>query len=167
MARRGRPRKPTHLKLLEGTYRPDRAVKNEPRPPVEAPSCPTWLHREAKREWRRVMPQLLAAGLITHLDRAALAAYCQCYAYWWEADRAIKRHGTTQVTDKGYIAPRPEVAMRKSALAEMRRFGAEFGLSPGTRSGVSAAAPHRHDGEDGAASFLFGRRGRKPVNKER
>lgn len=141
---RGRPRKPTHLKVLHGTYRPDRAPKNEPQPEPSTPSCPTWLHPEAKREWRRIVPHLEKLGLLTQVDRTALAAYCQLYARWWEAERAIKAHGLTQVTESGYVAQRPEVGIANSALKQMRAYLSEFGLSPASRSRIDApTAPEK------------------------
>ena len=125
------------MKLLQGTYRPDRAAANEPTPEVKVPSCPSWLHREAKREWRRIVPELETLGLVTEIDRAALAAYCQAYAEWWEMERAIKEHGRVQYTDSGYVAQRPEVGMRNKALDTMRAFLKEFGLTPSSRTRVS------------------------------
>lgn len=141
---RGRPRKPTYLKVLHGTYRPDRAPKNEPQPDPSTPSCPKWLHPEAKREWRRIVPHLERLGLLTQVDRAALAAYCQLYARWWEAERAIKAHGLTQVTESGYVAQRPEVGIANSAIKQMRAYLSEFGLSPASRSRIDApTAPEK------------------------
>lgn len=141
----GHNRKPTALKLVQGTYRADRATPNEPTPDVEAPSCPTWLHPEAKREWRRIIPELEALGLIAKIDRAALAAYCQAYAEWWEMERAIAEHGRVQVTESGYVAQRPEVAMRNKALDTMRAFLREFGLTPVSRTRVSVPEKPKTD----------------------
>ena len=30
--------------------------------PVEAPACPSWLEPQAKREWKRIVPELEASG---------------------------------------------------------------------------------------------------------
>lgn len=134
----GRPRKPTHLKVLQGTYRPDRAPKNEPMPDPETPSCPSWLHPEAKREWRRLVPHLEKLGLLTRVDRAALAAYCQLYARWWEAEREIRVHGMVQYTETGYATQRPEVGIANQALKQLKVYLAEFGLSPAARTRIDA-----------------------------
>ena len=139
MPRTGRPRKPSALKLLQGTYRADRAAPNEPTPDVQVPTCPTWLHAEAKREWRRVVPELEALGLVSLIDRAALAAYCQSYATWWTTERDIAENGATQRSDRsGLESARPQVAIRDQALRQMRAFLVEFGLTPSARSRVSA-----------------------------
>jgi P27 family predicted phage terminase small subunit len=108
------------------------------------PTCPTWLHREAKREWRRIVPHLEQLGLLTQVDRAALAAYCQLYARWWEAERAIREHGLTQETESGYVTQRPEVGIANTALTQMRRYLVEFGLTPAARTRIDApTAPER------------------------
>ena len=44
-------------------------------------TCPKQLDTEARREWRRVAPELERMGLSTTLDRAALAAYCACWSH--------------------------------------------------------------------------------------
>jgi len=134
----GRPRKPTRLKVLEGTYRPDRAPQSEPQPDPSTPSCPTWLHPEAQREWRRLVPHLEELGLLTQVDRAALAAYCQLYARWWQAEREIEKHGMVQYTDTGYAVQRPEVGVSNTALTQMRRYLVEFGLTPAARTRIDA-----------------------------
>lgn len=50
---RGRKPKPTHLKLIAGTFRKDRSSKNEPKPEL-AISVPPELSDDAKLEWGRV-----------------------------------------------------------------------------------------------------------------
>lgn len=136
----GRPPKPTHLKLLKGTLRKDRAPKREPQPPAKVPSCPRWLHPIAKQEWRRIVKVLEPLQLVTPADRAALAAYCEAYAVWWEATRAIREHGMTQVTETGYVAQRPEVGIRNSAWKVMRTYAGLFGLSPSDRAKLGGLA---------------------------
>jgi phage terminase small subunit len=87
---RGRKPKPTHLKLLEGN--PGRRPLNigEPRPQAKIPTCPAHLSPSAKAEWKRLAHMLHRLGVITELDRAALAAYCQAYGRWVEAERKLK-----------------------------------------------------------------------------
>lgn len=152
----GRPPKPTHLKVVTGTARADRMPKNEPKPPVEVPSCPTWLHPEAKREWRRIVKVLEPLKLITHADRAALATYCEAYATWWEATRAIRKHGMTQVTDTGYVAQRPEVGIRNTAWKTMRTYLGMFGLSPSDRAKLGSLADEAPPADPADEFFKIG-----------
>lgn len=138
MGKRGPAPKPTNLKLLQGTARPDRAPANEPNPEPVVPNCPSWLHREAKREWRRIVPELEELGLLTRIDRAALSAYCQAYSTWWEMERDIAEHGVTQLNMRSMLeSERPQVKIRDRALGQMKSFLVEFGLTPASRTRVS------------------------------
>lgn len=137
MGKRGPAPKPTALKVLQGTYRPDRAAHNEPAPDPTAPNCPTWLHGEAKREWRRVVPELEPLGLATGIDRAVLAAYCQAYAEWWEMERDIAENGRVQVVGNGYEQVRPSVSIRDRARDAVHKLSRELGLTPSARSRIS------------------------------
>lgn len=139
MSRRGPPPKPRELKLIQGTHRPDREARGAPRPEVKAPTCPAWLGREGKREWKRIVPELLALGLISELDRAALAGYCQSWHRLHEAERALEHAGAlTYTTASGQVKPRPEVGIASLALSQIRAFAQEFGMSPAARTRVSA-----------------------------
>lgn len=132
-------RKPTALRVIEGnpSHRPLPA--NEPKPQPVAPRCPIWLAPEAKREWYRVAPELERLGLLTIIDKAALAGYCQAWAEWratvdYLGDPDV---GYTFTTPNGYIQQRPEVAIGQKALQFVRAFCADFGLSPSSRSRMS------------------------------
>jgi phage terminase small subunit len=69
----GRKPKPTHLKLVTGN--PGRRPLNdcEPQPEIALPPVPPELCDDAKLEWDRVSFELHRAGLLTKVDRAALA----------------------------------------------------------------------------------------------
>lgn len=156
MGRRGPAPKPTHLKIIEGTFRKDRAPANEPKPKPYVPTCPRWLGHEAKAEWRRIVPELMQLGLLTKIDRSALAAYCGAYEMWYEAKKSLDEAGTlVQVTESGYVAPRPEVGIINSALKTMKAFLAEFGMSPASRTRVNAESSPTKT-EDPWAEFATG-----------
>lgn len=89
MAGRGRPPKPTAVKELEGNPGKRPLNKNEPKPKQIAPKCPSWLEPDAKKEWRRLSKELETMGLLTQVDMAAFAGYCQAYARWKEAEEFI------------------------------------------------------------------------------
>lgn len=137
--RRGPPPKPRALKLLQGTFRPDRdAGMPDPDPITVVPKAPSHLTTVAKREWRRVCGQLIELGVLTDLDLAALEGYCSAYGRAVEADRALKKGGLTMLSPQGFIA-RPEVAIARTAWAEARRFAQEFGITPASRTRVAPA----------------------------
>ena len=137
MGKRGPQPAPTAIKLLKGTYRPCRAPKNEPKPKVEAPSCPSWLRREAKAEWKRLVPGLLKDGLLTKRDRALLTAYCDAWADLHQFEKILQEDGVTYVTGGGIIAQHPMVVAKHKAREQVNKLGAKFGLSPTDRCQVS------------------------------
>lgn len=151
---RGRKPKPTHLKLLEGNPGKRPLPKNEPKPRPVTPPCPKWLDTEAKREWRRVSKELERLGLLTIVDRAALAGYCQAYARWKQAEEILDVEGLTFTTPNGYVQQRPEVAIAQKSLQLMRAFGTEFGLTPSSRGRISA--PGGEGAEDEMDRLLGG-----------
>ena len=53
------------------------------------PACPDWLMSEAKKEWERLAELMNQMGVLTEVDMAAFAAYCQSYARWKEAQEHI------------------------------------------------------------------------------
>src|SRR2546421_647039 len=84
MPKGGHNAKPTGLKVLEGTYRRDRA-KREPKPLPVAPACPSWLDATGRAKWRELKPQLDRLGLLTEIDGDALAAYCSAWSRYQAA----------------------------------------------------------------------------------
>ena len=101
MAQRGRKPKPTALTVLEGNPGGRPLNPNEPKPAKKAPRCPSWLEDEAKKEWKRMGKTLEQMGLLTEMDMAAFAGYCQAYARWKEAEEFITQHGTMVRTPNG------------------------------------------------------------------
>ena len=91
MAQRGRKPKPTAVKVLEGNPGKRSLNTGEPKPEKKAPRCPAWLEDEAKKEWRRMAKQLEHLGILTEIDMAAFAGYCQAYARWKEAEEFISK----------------------------------------------------------------------------
>ncbi|MFZ3578812.1 phage terminase small subunit P27 family [Virgibacillus sp. DJP39] len=134
MAGRGRPPKPTAIKELEGNPGKRTLNKNEPKPEKKAPKCPSWLEPDAKKEWRRLSKELTAMGLLTQVDMAAFAGYCQAYARWKEAEEFISKHGSILKTSSGYIQQIPQVSIAQQNLKQVRNFCSEMGLSPSARS---------------------------------
>ena len=105
MAARGRKPLPTALKVLEEDRGKGRRPinKDEPTPSQENVKCPSWLMPEAKKEWKRLAPSLIAMGILTEHDMEAFAGYCQAYARWREAEEFLSQHGTIFKTPSGYV----------------------------------------------------------------
>jgi len=61
------------VKLLRGNPGKRPLNEGEPQPTPLAPACPPELSPTAKDEWNRIIVELVELGLMTNLDRAALA----------------------------------------------------------------------------------------------
>lgn len=134
---RGRPPKPTRMKVLTGNPGKRPLTKDEPRPDPIIPDCPPELSPAAQREWVRLVGELSALNMITKLDRAALAAYCGAYAMWAEATLAIQKHGTLVKSPTGYPLQSPYISIVNRQAEIMMRLASEFGFTPASRSRIT------------------------------
>ena len=135
---RGRKPKPTNLLVISG----DGGSGSRARKPANSiPTCPAHLNPSAKAEWKRLAQEMHRLGIISQLDRAALAAYCQAYGRWVEAERKLNETPTLIKLPSGYIQPSPWLGIANKQLELMHKFAGELGLSPVSRSRVSKL-PH-------------------------
>ena len=134
----GRPRKPTNLKVVQGTTRPDRLTKNEPIVPLSIPKCPSFLNAEGKRYWKKTAEQLDEAGLIGSTDGAMFALHCDSFGRYEQISRGLQ-------TLEDLVIETPNGAQQQAALWQIRnklweqvqKSATEFGLSPASRCKIS------------------------------
>jgi P27 family predicted phage terminase small subunit len=134
----GRPKKPTTLKLVTGTAQPCRMIKNEPEPEIRIPEAPHYLSKYAREEWARMAPLLFEMGLITEHDRSAFAMYCQAWGDHVKAEYMIRKGGHVITTTNGNFIQSPWVGISNKAKLTAHKFLVEFGLTPASRTKVSA-----------------------------
>jgi len=157
MGLRGPQPKPAALKLLEGNAGKralDLSAGVNPR--VEIPDAPRHLGKEARKEWKRITPILEELGLITGLDRTALAMYCQAAGRLHELEMAFNGQvarlegedvnyvdavykASYAVTPSGYAQQSVMVQLLSKHRAEVNRYLMHFGLSPAARARVQAS----------------------------
>ena len=83
-------------------------------------------------------------GMFTALDRGMLAAYCQAYGRWAQAERALAEMGKLDPvagglmirTKSGNAIQNPIVGTANKAMSDMARFAAELGMTPSARTRV-------------------------------
>jgi P27 family predicted phage terminase small subunit len=136
---RGRKPVPTRLKLMAGNPGKRPINHDEPQPAAAFPTCPPELGPVARAEWERLVPELGELGLLTNLDRAALAAYCGAYALWAEATAAIQKYGTMVKAPSGYPMQSPYIGLANRQAELMIRLSSEFGFTPASRSRISTS----------------------------
>ncbi|TCK27982.1 P27 family predicted phage terminase small subunit [Ancylobacter aquaticus] len=129
-----------------------RGRKAEPVPvaePVRAvPQPPKAMGAEARKEWRRVMPVLVERRVLSEADIHAVERFCEASGDIVIARTAIAADGAYTPNRFGELKRHPAFATLREATAEARRWAAELGLSPASRSRVEI-------GEDDSADSLM------------
>ncbi len=123
---------PTAILKARGSWRA-KVRADEPSPEPGRPACPTWIVGEARKEWRRIIGELSACGILARVDRAALAIYCESYRDFVEGVRQ-----RASLSDGEYDR------RFKRLLSALR----EIGLSPASRSGVKTLAKRPAEDRD-------------------
>ncbi len=112
----------------------ERALKAAPKPPV-------WLAAEGKAEWRRVVPELIERGTVTEADLSSVELYCAAVGDALVARKTITKEGSTVENRLGEIKRHPAYSTLREMQGEARRWAAELGLTPASRSRVAQEAP--------------------------
>ena len=156
MGQRGRLPAPAKLKILAGTS-PGRDSGGRPirKPPAFercAPDVPDGLDGAALEEWRRVVPSLEALDLLKPEDMPMLASYCLCWQTIADTSAVIRAEGYMVANPSARAAAHPLVAVRATAIRDLRPLAAHFGLSPWSESNLAAAAVPEDSDDPFAAS---------------
>jgi len=128
-------------------------------PEIDIPDCPAHLLPAAKKEWKRITPELKRYGLISRIDRAALCLYVQSWAELEFAERRLKSEiaryqakreaieatgaeyeggdGLVLVTTNGNLIYSPWWVIANKARHQVDKFLANFGMSPASRGRVN------------------------------
>ncbi len=135
-----RPRKSAELKLLSGTYRPDRSAPKTTGARLERiPPAPKHLSEEAKKQWKRLAPAAKGTGAMTASDLVAFELLCRTLATAIEAEAIIAEEGATVEGGGGGIKAHPALAMMATARAQATALLAQFGLTPRGRAAIAPA----------------------------
>ena len=135
--------KPKALKLLEGGK--IRKARGVPSPKLVNPPPPATLTADGKKEWKRVAPKLYELGLLSELDLSALLLYCSAFARVKLAEEQLAKGGYVIVTQSGYKQQSPWVGIMNRATKALNDAALEFGMSPASRSRVTAKPPEPED----------------------
>ena len=135
MGKRGPAPRPSKVLKLIGSGLP--GTRTELPASGKRPPCPSWLSREGKAEWKRIVPKLEALGIIDQVDRAALSAYCETWNQFYQAVKTLRKEGETFKTPAGYIQQHPAVSILNAARQALIKFASQFGLTPSGRVGLA------------------------------
>ncbi len=132
-------RKPTRIKILEGT-RKDRIPKDEPKSPPGIGAAPSWLGEEAAAAWDH-LAATAPDGLLTRADSIAVELFAQTYATWMECQRATRRDGLllTTITERGEVNKAHPLLPTITALQkQMVDILNRCGMTPSGRASIGA-----------------------------
>jgi P27 family predicted phage terminase small subunit len=158
--------KPVVLQLLEGNKgkyskaqlqeRLDR--ENAIKPKANNVKAPNWLSPFAKREFKKMVAELMEVELVTNVDVNALAMYCDALDNYVQCTRMIREEGlmveyTNKAAETNKV-PHPLLTKQKALFEQMKSLSTEFGLTPAARAKI--AIPKVPDKEESAEEKMFG-----------
>lgn len=151
--KRGRPAKPTRLKILQGNPGKRRIEDGEPVPRADDENpAPDWLCsvRGAREAWDQIADELAGIGLLTVIDRTSLEALCVSYAIWRDAISDCEENGYTITQERTHgggpvRVKNPSFVIAKEALQDFVRISAKFGMTPSDRAGLATGGKKESD----------------------
>jgi P27 family predicted phage terminase small subunit len=120
-------------------------------------SAVSWLDPLSKSLFRTLAKQLVELGILTRIDRQALARYCVLSIRWRKMEQFIQSHGEvcaiySEPDEDGQrvllkIDLYPQVRLASTLATELLRIENHFGLTPSARTALQVEkAPHAdHD----------------------
>jgi len=137
-----RPRKPTELKLLKGTARPCRMNPDEPDQSSGLPVAPSHLGTIAREHFDILVKRIDDMGYASDSFTEVLALASEAFETWQLCNAVIAEIGMVGLIPNSYgdivRKENPEVAIRQKAWQTYRMCLVEMGLTPASKSKVSA-----------------------------
>ncbi len=155
MGKRGPPPKPSALKQLQGTHRPDRAARNEVVAPPGVPRRPDDLPETAAAKWDELVPLLLERGTLSLEDGAILETHCRAYAQML----AYQGQAEKKPIIKTPYGPKvnPAAGEARKWMAIVTQTGDRLGANASARSRVGAEPKaSKPDAEEEMKRKVFG-----------
>ena len=135
----GRNKKPTALKLLEGTARADR-LNNEPKPkPIAQFQPPDYFDAVAREHWDYLRPKLEKLGCLCETDMGQFISLCSAYSRAIRAERQLAGESLTIRTD-GKTTKNPAIQIARDAWKQYSDLSRRFGLDPASRGAIDLPA---------------------------
>ena len=158
---------PVSVQLAKGN--PNRLTKAEIKARQEAEELfkpannniklPTWLDREGKKEWERIVKELEELNILTNVDITALGMYCDAYSKYQLATKKINEEGMfIEYTNKAgatNIIEHPAVKAQVKYADLIKKLCGEFGLTPSARAKITLPKLEE-DKEETLEDKLFG-----------
>ena len=140
----GNPRKPTHLKEIQGTNQPCRSNPNEPQASGAVPVPPDHLSAREAEKFLQLLGYITGMGIASAEDTDALANLAAVLVEIEEDQVLIHSMGGPYYVpnpENGMIRKHPAVDRIQTNRMRAQSLLGEFGLTPASRSKVSAKTP--------------------------
>lgn len=148
MGARGPKPLPSAIKQARGTYRPDRAARNEPSP-LGKPTCPSWMiDADARKEFRRLVKLLTDMRLVGSADSNLLTRYALNWVRWRRIIQTLAANPGAEVAtykdEAGKVKSMQVSALHSVARSlgdELSRAEQQLGMTPSARSRIEVQMP--------------------------
>ncbi len=140
----GRPSKPSYQKELEGTARPDRTNKYEPKLPAHLPDRPPWVDddKQSADLFDQITEYVTMMSIHTQVDGVALSLLADQMATYLRLRQVVLEEGEVIEQMSGAGNPikkvHPALPQMQSCFAAILRMLREYGLTASSRANVSA-----------------------------
>ena len=151
----------------------DRSKKKDSQVQADVPKMPSYLSPDGRKEWRRLLPLLMARQSLTAGDAQGLSLHCETFARWVACQKKINEEGITQtftVLDKSgnpVTRTKPHVCLKIAQDCErsLRISLASLGLTPMSREKVIPAKPVEEEEEESTLMRMIRERKEKEGSK--
>jgi P27 family predicted phage terminase small subunit len=135
MGKRGPAKKPTALKIVQGTAQPSRINADEP--VVDAPVGAPFedMLKSEQEQWREIAATCF---WLTEADRHTLRHYCETWQDYQSERGRMKAKGSVYKAKSGYAQSSAYFGNVMKLRDELRRLAGELGLTPAARTNIKA-----------------------------
>lgn len=144
------PRKPSHLRAVEGNPSHARPINHdEPMPTKGFYPAPDYFSEQEKKWYEDMCNELTKWGVITVMDSRAVEMMITAYSEYRQLREEVAIEGYTIKTQNmhGELTTKanPAVSMMSDAWRRFRGMATEFGMTPASRSKVTAKTDEKED----------------------
>lgn len=134
---RGRKPKPAELKIVQGTFRKDRANARQPLAKGYLCEPPNHFTDEQKQIWNEAIEDA-PQSLLKKIDKSNFEIWVVSYATYRECQRLLSKTSQVIKTTNGNYITNPILTNMNKQAQLMLKAASEMGFTPASRSRVTA-----------------------------
>ena len=129
-------KKPTALKLIQGTNRADRANLAEPMPHGDLVDPPAYFGEEEREVWGYAMTHA-PKGLLKMIDSSHMEVWVNALVAYRIAGAEVKNSGQTISAANGATVINPAMSIQNRQAVLLMRSATDMGFTPSSRTRIS------------------------------